>query len=364
MTPQLATSIFSSGADEVFATIDGYKAKGEEILNSLPINLKDAKDIFAAIKFTKDGFDILGSAKALSKTVVGDYLKTTVAGMGLNINDLGPGIVAKTTALLQTTIPAAQDVMCKIGDYVNKASVSDYGRIAKLGYALSKVKGVSGVISVLNQGQYGAVLGNIIGEASDTGIGGVLTSIKNTIDENGTFIRVAKAAVPFVLKNSDISLLRELTNGVGGKLMNSIVPGFAKSFSSTFAPVHKYNLSRTASFGQIIDSFDGIYKNWDKASQNGETITNIFSMLSGTKEFKTLLGSGIAWVLSDQVDDQKKKRAQDHALAKIYGESTVHDQIKKYFPGMVITGSYKQRTLKQETTDIQLIGRSINAFLS
>lgn len=366
MVPQLATSVFSSGANEAFATIDGYKAKGQEIINSLPINLKDAKDIFASIKFTNDSFDILGTAKSLSSTVVGEYLKTTVAGMGLGVslNDLGSGIVSKTTALLSTTIPEAQDVMCKIGDYVNKASVSDYGRVAKLGYALSKVNGVSGAISVLNQGQYGALLGNMIGEASDTGIGGVLSSLKNTIDENGVFIRVAKAAVPFVLKNSDVSLLRELTNGVGGKLMNTVAPGFAKSFMSTFAPVHKYNLSRTASFNSIIDSFDGIYSNWDKSSQNGESITSIVSMLSGTKEFKTLMGSGIAWVLSDQADAQKKKRAQDHALSRIYGESTVQDQIKKYFPGLVITGQYSKRLPKKEAVNIQLLGRSINAFLS
>lgn len=364
MATQLAESIFSSGPKDAFATIDAYKAKGEAIVNSLPINLKDAKDIFASIRITNGSFDILGTAKLLDKTALGDFLKTSASGLGLKLNDLSKGLISKTTTLLEGAKLDAQSVMCSIGDYTNKASVLDMGRVAKLGYALSQVKGIDGAIKVVNQSQNSALLTGLIGEASDTGVGGVLTSLKGVMEDNSIVSKVIKTSLPFVLKNSDVSLLRELTGGGIGKVLNSVSPGFTKSFASIYNPQNNYNFSKPASFNNIIDSFDSIYTNWDTASQNGEDIFGIYNMLSGTKAFKTLVGSGVAYVMSEVQDEKKKKRAQAHALSRIYAETTLQEQIRNYFPGLIMGGTYNRKSQKEETIDIQVLGRSLNAFLS
>ncbi len=364
MSVQLASGVFSSGPKDDFATVDAYKSTGEAIVNSIPINLKDAKDIFASIRIKNGQFDIMGTAKYLDKTVVGDFLRTTASGLGLKINDLGAGVLAKTTKLLESVAPDAQSVMCSIGDYTNKASVMDMARVAKLGYSLSQVNGIGGIMKVVNQSQNSALLSNLIGEASDTGIGGVLTSLKDTINENGIISKVIKTSLPFVLKNGDVSLLRELSGGGIGNVLNSISPGFTKSFASVYNPQYSYNFSKVGSFNSIVDAFDNVYDNWDVASQNGESIFNIFSMLSGTKAFKTLIGSGVAYVMSEVQDGQKQKRAQAHALARIYAETTLQDQIKTYFPGLILGGKYTRKSKKEETIDIQVIGRSLNALMS
>lgn len=364
MAIQLATGVFTSGPKDEFATVDAYKSSGEEIINSLPINLKDAKDIFAAIKVGSNGFDLMGTAKGLSKTVLGEYLKTSASGLGLKLPDLGASVLEKTTTLLEKTGVDAQAVMCTIGEYTNKASALDMGRITKLGYALTQVKGVDGIVKVVNQAQNSALLSNLIGEASDLGVGGALSSLKGVIDDNGLISRVVKSSIPFVLKNSDVSLLRELTSGGVGNVLNSIAPGFTKSFASVYNPQYSYNFNRVGSFNSIVDAFDSVYNGWDQGKQNGQDIFSIFSMLSGTKAFKTLVGSGVAWIMGEVQDEQKKKRAQAHALSRIYAESTVKDQIQRYFPGLIMAGSYTRRSQKEETISIQVIGRSLNAFLS
>lgn len=364
MATELASSIFSKGPSDEFAAVDAYVASGESIVNSLPLNKSSISDIFKSVKFTNKGFDALGTAKALSDTVLGEQLKEGVKSLGLKYADLPSAVINKTKTLLKSTPINAQAMICSVGDYTSKVSFSDAMRIGKLGVALSQANGVTDVIRTINKTQNAAVLTNLIGEGSDIGATGVLTSLRDTIAENGALTRVVKGTLPFVLKNSDISLLREVTGGAAGGILNSMCPGFTKEFSSLYSPKYSYNLNTIASYNAIFDSFDQINTVWDKASHAGESIGSILGIISGTPAFKTLLGSGVAWILKSVDDENKKKRAQEHALARIYAQSTVSSQIKMYFPRVVMIGKYNRKSQKDETLDIRLIGQSIGAFLS
>lgn len=364
MATGLATSIFSKGAKDDYATLDAYKSSGKSVVNSLPVLPSDLSDIFKSVKFTDTPYNLLGSVDVLSASALSDQLKESAKGLGLKADSLTGGMVGKATTLLQSTKLSAQSMMCTVGEYSSKINVKDGMRMAKLATVLSQTKDLTGAVRVLNQSQNASILTSMIGEASDIGGGGVLTSLGKTIEENGILARVVKGSIPYVLNNSDVTLLREITNGAGGKVLNSLSPGFAKQFSSLYMPQNRYNLNYVQSYTTIFDSFDKIYDTWDKGSQNGESIGSILSTIAGTAAFRTMLGSGIAWILKSAADAEKKKRAQQQALARIYSQSTVSDQIKMYFPRTVMTGKYNRKSVKEETTDLRLLGRAINAALS
>jgi hypothetical protein len=272
--------------------------------------------------------------------------------------------MADATTLLSKTSVEAQSLMCTVGEYANKVDIKKLGSVIAIGSAMSSVNGVSGALNVASKAYSTGIFSGVIKQASDAGLGGVFTTIKDKIVENGALVNVAKAVTPFILKNTDVKLLRELTNSGVGRAINDLAPGFTVAFSQVYNPKQGYSLSKIDSFQSIISSFNEIDGAWNKAQQNGADITSIFGILAGTKAFRNMLYTGISYTLAGLQEDQRKKQLQDMSLARIYKKTTVKELLSKYFPGIPMLGDYGTRLPEEESFDLKLIDKAARILLS
>ena len=334
------------------------------VLFGIPISAKDVKDLFASISMKNGQFDILGTVGKLSKTQLGDNLTNLAKEMGTNVRELGNGVVGQATTLLAKTGIDAQAMMCTVGEYANKVDIKSIGSVLAIGKAVSSVTNVSQALNVASKAYSTGIFSGIVSEASNSGVAGVFTQIKDKITENGVLVNVAKAAMPFVLSNTDTRLLREITNSGIGRAVNDIVPGFTVAFSQVYNPRQGYSLSKIDSFDSIIKSFNEIDSAWDKAKQGGADISSIFGILSGTKAFRNMIYTGVSYTIASIEDNQRKAKLQDMALASIYRKTTVGELLKKYFPSVPMLGSYQTKLPQEDTFDLKTIDRAARILLA
>lgn len=361
---KLASSTFTAGPKDDLAAPDIYKTDAKSIISSIPISAKDVKDLFASISMKNGQFDILGTVGKLSKTQLGDNLTNLAKEMGTNVRELGNGVVGQATTLLAKTGIDAQAMMCTVGEYANKVDIKSIGSVLAIGKAVSSVTNVSQALNVASKAYSTGIFSGIVSEASNSGVAGVFTQIKDKITENGVLVNVAKAAMPFVLSNTDTRLLREITNSGIGRAVNDIVPGFTVAFSQVYNPRQGYSLSKIDSFESIIKSFNEIDSAWDKAKQGGADISSIFGILSGTKAFRNMIYTGVSYTIASIEDNQRKAKLQDMALASIYRKTTVGELLKKYFPSVPMLGSYQTKLPQEDTFDLKTIDRAARILLA
>lgn len=373
MTLPIASSTFTAGPKDDLASPDIYKLNPKKLINSIPVKANQITDLFSSISTKSGQFDIKGTLDKVSKTDIGNTVLDSVKELGANARELGSDITAKATTFLEKAAPGAKALSCKIGDYTNSINWKDVKEGAALVKAVQSVSGPNGVSNVINKAANTGIFSGMIEKAGDLGVTGVFDSIKTTVVENGLMVRMAKAATPYLLSKSNVKLLDELTRGGMGKALNTISPGFTKAFTSVYKQTGSTRINKITTFNGLIDSFDRIDSDWDKLLDSTDGGASIVSLLAGSNAFKSIVYSGIMYGIDYMSDEpavmSKNARLEAMAMTSLYRESTVSEQIARYFPNTVMIGRYDQRAAKEETVDMSvlnmdLLGKSIRSFLA
>lgn len=367
MTLTVASSTFTSGPKDELAAPDIYKLDPKKLITSIPIKASELSNIFSAITTKNGKFDVTGALDQFNKYDISAGLADSIKQLGANAREIGSDITKGATTLLEKATPGAKALSCTVGEYASKISWKDTKACLEIGAAVSSMNGSKDIIKVVNKAANTGIMSGVIEKASNMGMGGVFDSLKTTMQENGITSRVIKAAVPFVISNSDVKLLNEIAGGGFGRAIDAVSPGFTKAFTSVYRTTGS-NINNIDSFNGMIDAFDQISKDWDKVPMGGGLIGTITNLFSSSNAFRSVVYSGVMYGINYALntDEQKSKneRLEAMALASIYRESTVSEQIAKYFPNIVMIGKYNRRAAKEETVDIKMVSRAARLFLS
>lgn len=366
MTLPVASSTFTAGPKDTLAAPDIYKLDPKKIISSIPVKASQLTDLFSSITTKNGQFDIKGALGKLDKYDFTSDLSDAAKQLGANARELGSDVMGKATTLLEKATPGAKALSCKIGDYASAVNWKDTRAALEVGVALSSMNGAKDAVKVANKAASTGLFSGLIEKASSAGMSGVFDSLKNTMQENGVLSRVVKASVPFVLSTSNVRLLDELARGGVGRTIDAVSPGFTKAFTSTYRASGGY-LNNITTFTGVLGAFDSINKDWDKVSTGDGLIGSIVDLFSSSSAFRSVVYSGVMYginyALTSEEQLSKNQRLERMALATLYKQSTVSEQIAKYFPNVVMIGKYDMRPAAQTTTDIKLLERAVRAFI-
>ena len=347
--PTLADGAFSGGAKEEFATADIYKlagGAGKSITSIQELSQLPNTSLFDKLDGSATA-DFLAKAKGglkFDENLLTNRLLGTQNEFKAQFGELTGAM--KKGALLDTFKDKAKYVLTTIKDTKSLVKAAKIGDVKALGNFVNKYTGGKS-FSGTDKGAVGGLLGSVVSTASNLGVSGVFTTLAETVNDKGIIGRVTRAVLPFALKNSDSKLLKELTAGTAGKLINVISPGFTQSFSKAFKKPQGGGNTTLSTFNDVFGAFKGIDKNWDKLTRgnDGNIALNLMSLMGGSKDFRNLITSGIRYYSTEKAAGRPTPVPIDplHALASSYSEVTVGRAIARDFPKVALLSLYNEK---------------------
>lgn len=361
--PSLASGAFSGGPKDELASVDIYKVKSAVSSDVKPIT--SVQELSAAIdKYNNDLILDTGIASSfMSKaTEPGklDFDKDTLTNRILGtsnefkacVNELNESI--KTGALTATLKDKAKYVMCTINETRSLVDAAKIGDVASLGKFVNKYTGTA-AFSGKDKGALSGLLSSVVTTSSNLGISGAFTSLANTVNDNGIIGRMTRAVLPIAIQNSDFKLLKEITNGPGGSLINVFSPGFTQKFSKAFT--YQGNQAKSLdSFEDIFGAFKNVNEAWDLLQRGDQDnfAVNLLSIMGGSRDFKNLVMTGVKYWATEQgkADGKRPKVPINpmYALASAFPEVTVGQAIQRDFPRVALLSVYNQRLPRRNGT--------------
>lgn len=384
--PNLAPSIFSTGPKETAATPDIYAmvtgTSGRSPITSIQgLNLMPDTSLFDKLDGSST-LDFLDKAKQGIKFNP-DALKDRITGLtgDLKASFNGMSDKLKQGSMLDTFKDKAKFALATVKDAKSLVKVAKTGDIKALGSFVNKYTGTA-VFSGKDKGALGGLLSSTVKLASDSGLSGIFSAVSSTVADNGVIGKITRATLPYVVKNSDSRLLKELANGNAGKLIDTFSPGFSKDFSKAF----KYsgtNAKTLTSFEDILGSFQKVNAGWDVLARGpvGNTATDLKVLSASSKDFQSLLLTGVSY--------WNKRQRENPAvvppvppkpmfmLSGMFPEISVSGAFRRDFPKVVMLSLYDTRLprpagkvagtrspKKVNTIDIRLAGGVLGALFS
>ncbi len=349
MSPSFTNGSFSTGPDDKVAAVDVYDAEfaadGAAVINSvqdLGGGLIDTiKDLLNTSKLGISSFlEIKNDLAKFDPKKLTDRLMLSSGDFRASMSELSAGI--KNNASLTLLKDKADAVMCTVNDYRSKVSGAQAQSVNQLGSFINSYTKTS-IFKASDSGAVGSILGSVIGKASDLGITGAFTSLTATLKDNTILNKTVKALLPIALRNSDIKLLKEMSNSPAAKLINVISPGFSSAVAGYYKGTGAGKTGAISDWRDLTTTLSNVNSQWDKAQRgNGTTATNIVGLMGGSKDFQKLIVTGVSALNGGN----PKAREKNYALASVYPKTSVADQFKKNFPAVVslaLSGSQKTR---------------------
>lgn len=373
--PSIASGAFTGGPKDELASVDVYKIKSA--LGKAVKPITSVQELSAEVD--KWAFDLTldaGTANDFMSKVKGeltfdkDVLTKRLLGCNSEFksafNELNDKL--KNGAMLSTLKDKAKSVMCTINDTKSLVNSAKIGDVQALGKFINKYTGTP-IFSGQDKGALSGLLGSVVKTSSDLGITGAFKAITDTVKDNGIIGRVTRAVLPAVVKNSDTGLLKELTSGKAGMLINVVSPGFTQTFSRAF----KYQGNRATSlnsFEDIFGAFKNIDNSWDQLSRGGEgnTAVNLLSIMGGSKDFQNLMMTGVKyWSVEQKKQDGRRPAVPIdpmYMLVSAYQEVTVGQAVQRDFPKVALLSLYNQRLPKRNGLAGGTRNANNNSFLN
>lgn len=355
--PSLANSLFSAGPSDELITPDIYSIKSafgnskpitsiQELSQSINTNILgtqlgagDIPDFLSKLESGYLSFD----KDLLTNRILGtsNEFKTACS----ELNDL-----VKNGAAINTYKDQAKKIVATIGEVKTVVDSTNIKDVRALGSFINKYTGLQ-IFSGKDKGAIAGLLGAVVNRSSDLGIGGAFKSLTDTLNDDGIIGRVSRAVLPIVVKNSDSKLLREISTSSASKLINVLSPGFTQDFSKafTFRGTRGTTLN---TFEDVFTSFENINDQWSgisRGSNNSEHAVNIFSVVTGTRDFQNLVMTGVRYWVTEQNKPGGNPTPPPvpiepmMALATSYREISVGEAIKRDFPKVALLNSYNGR---------------------
>ena len=353
--PTLAAGSFQCGPDDDVATADIYKLKsamGAGIkpitsIQELTASIPDATFKFA---LTEDKVaDFMSAAKGAAvfdKDLLTARILGTSSEFKASFNELDA--MLKKGALTNTFNDKASKFMCTINDAKSMVDSANINSVKALGSFVNKYTGTP-IFSGQDKGAIAGLLGSVVTTASKLGISGAFTSLSQTVNDNGIMGRVTRAVLPIAMKNSDTRLLREISSGQTGALINVFSPGFTQSFSRNFTYRSNNGGGSLNTFEDVFHSFENVDSQWDSLQRGGEgnSALNILAIMGGSKDFQRLVMTGVKyWTTESRTPGGKAPPVRVDPmmmLANVFPEITVGQAIKRDFPKVALLSVYNER---------------------
>lgn len=364
--PSLASGSFATGPNDEVATTDIYsigknarsivtsvKEIGLQAQSKLEGFFNDGSELADFLEQGKNKIGLEFDDSTLTKRL----LETSSELKGA-FNDLTDTL--KSNAKLNIVKSQVREIQCTINDVKCMVSAAKVKDIKSLGNFINKYTGKS-LFSSRDTGALSGVLASVVAKTQELGIPGAYTSLMTTINDNAILRTLTKTLIPVAIAGKYPNLLRELASGPMGKIVGIFAPGVTQSLLKNFSLTNISNVRRINSFEDILVSIDGISGAWNRSSREGsdEDVFDLFQLMGGSKDFQSLLVSGVQYYYSNQRDSnahtqfQTPNGAQLYALygiAGMYQKSTPAALVKKYFPKVALTGTYDLSIPQPATT--------------
>lgn len=367
--PKLAGGSFSSGPKDDIATADVYKIVSAVNGGKSPITSIQELNASAALGSGLYGIDISESQAAdfLSKGVDGlnfdsDLLTSRILGTSSefrnSIGELTQGM--KNNALASTFKDQASKLSCTVGDVNGMVKSANIKEIGALGRFVNEYTG-SKVFNGKDSGAIGGLLGSVVQKASQLGVPGVFTSLTSTITDNGIITRMAKSVLPFAISGSDTRLLREITGGPAGKLVNVFSPGFTNNFSRSYQYSGNGAYGSQNVFSDVFKVYENVDSNWDVFDRNdlGGSALNLAMLVGGSRAFQNLVITGVKYWNTESNKPTPNppvgfKFDPLYAIATAFPETTVSQAIQRDFPKAALLSVYNGRLKRASGSPVGL----------
>lgn len=385
--PDIATGSFTGGPSDTVATADIYKIKSSMGPSATPITsiqdlslVPDSKTL-GSIMNGVPATDYLsklesGAIPSFDKSLALTRVVGTDNSFKAAFNEFNAAM--KKGALLSTYTDKLTKMTLNIAGITGVVSTAKAGEVKALGSFLNKYTGKQ-IFSGKDGGALSSLLGTAITTSSNLGVPGAFKALTDTLNDNGVIGRISRAVLPTVLRNSDSKLLREMTSSPAASLINILSPGFKQNFSKVFQSRSMGASKPLNSFEDIFYSFEKMDSQWDRLSRGGgdNTALNLLSLASGSRDFQSLVMTGVKYWTTEQAKGNKAPVRVDplYALGMAFPEVTVGQAIHRDFPKVALLSVYNGRlkktranglpvgtTATKKATDARLLTGALSAL--
>lgn len=353
-TQPLVPTVFSTGAKDTLAAVDTYKQKpGAKPVNSIQALTEKMGFDVSSILGGLNASAALGAVMKLGaggqlnfdKNVLTARLLATSSKITNSYRSLGEQ--AKSAALGGLDVGAA--MKAQIGGVTSLVDSYQIESAKGLGNFLSDYTGDKNLCTFEDGDAVGGLIGGLVSEGSNLGVGNVFTSLTSGISDVSIVSKAAQTAMPKLLANGDLSTIFEISGSPAGKGMGMLFPDLSKDLGAAFGvKLDRGGQDLFGDFNKYLGTMNNIFGDWDKFEGNGDGLgVNLLRMMGSSRSLQDVVLAGIK-NLTDDNDRQKQ-----YGLMSAYKETTVEAEIKRFFPKttLVSQSNPRQVTKKSNTVD-------------
>lgn len=291
----------------------------------------------------------------------------------------------KESSIISMAKDKYNKLSCTVGDVKSMVSASKVKDIKGLGNFVNKYTN-SKIFNSNDSGALSSVMASVVAKTQELGIAGAYTSLMSTIQDSTILRLMTKTLVPIALAKNYPTLLRELSSGPYGKVLNYIAPGMSQSLVKNFTMKSGMTNRSINSFEDMLGAIDGTYGAWSIGKRGDNDMFDLVNIMGGSRDFQRLLASGVQYFYSSQQGANSGTKittptgAQVYAIygiAAYFSPTTAAASVKRFFPKVAMTGTYettipttrstsRSRVSSNQTsiTDARLINHIANSFFN
>lgn len=332
---QLASAVATILPNEDLAKIDVYKEKAAGIVNSIQDQLNAfGVDLGAIIRGGASVASLLPSiVDKAGKLSEGAILERLAAASDITksvFNKLPLETIGTATEYLKQS----QDLIVSVQGVVKLAQNTDFSNVRALGEFVNKVYG-SDIVGFTDPNSKAGVMIGLIGDCQKAGFGNVFNQMTEQL-KGDVLNKVAAGCVEIGIKESDITLLRDISDKMGDGFIKQVSPNVLKDFASNFKLKETINPeSISTTFSTIIETFDKIDENWllaDRPEGFTERVLDAKAVVNASPDFLEVMMNNVIKPIGETVIDIGNVVATT-VIEQVYSPK---EALKKQFPRLVI----------------------------
>lgn len=292
----LAVTTFSSGPDDSLATVDIYKVDGKSIVNNI-------NEITDAIDLDNLKSLVSGTLSDLDMDSMIESVNETTGELMVDAKSMLDGIIASNSDLMSALKSMGSDLQNSLLNSSLFSSISGtLNGITSIftNADLGSLQGISRMINALacsnlpfNFTDIAGLISlgaNLIKNAVMMGLGGAFSAFANCPKITTPMLNgIAVELRPYLLSNTNNSLLSEVAHSSAGPYLNNYQPNFISQYMANYNQKGTGNLDYFNEYESMSTSFFLMDPNWNKYGNeiNGNNVT------TASPTFKRALEAGI-----------------------------------------------------------------------
>lgn len=289
---KLASTTFSTKADETLAALDAYAAKGSGVVNAI-------KDIRGALDY-----DALAGLKGGNLGEGLSFLsKTSIEGLKVDKEALTKGLLGSNSELIgslrslpnlvQSEILKVQGTISDITATVNGVQATiknaDLNTLQGVGDLINKISKTTLPYSFTDKSGLVTLGSNLIKEGNRLGLPDVYKTITSGISDKGIVLGITKLLLPNVISTSNINALLNIANSPVVKQITKISPSFVGDFVKNFTlQVGTLQSDHPAILKSIGESLTKLDARWKTTVQGNDDITDLSAVAACSPDMDKL----------------------------------------------------------------------------